>query len=687
MAAIDSVKVRAQLSRILSSSGFANSPRMTRFLKFVVETTLEGNGPRLKEYVIAVEVFEKADSYDPQADSTVRTEASKLRARLTRYYETEGAQDRMVITIPKGSYVPVFAERRKKVTLPSRSATAVLAAAGLTLAGGIAWVSRFSHSSPPPALIQVTSYPGLEQQPSLSPDSSEVAFRWKDDIYVKHVASESYFQLTKNPDVDSWPAWSPDGSQIAFVRDGDVYFVPSLGGAERRIAKSAGRVVFTPDGSSILVLEKTSPYARSVFLVTLATGEKRRLTFPNDLSPGDVDMAVSPDGRTIAICRTVTDEGCDLYLVPAAGGEARRLTNDLHGIQGLTWTSDGREIIFASNRQGWFRLWRVSARSLNSIGTPVLVQGAGDDARMPSISRGDRLVYQRHTRNFDINRVEIVGMPGTTAHRLGPPRPVIASTRLDISPSWSPDAGKIAFVSDRSGARELWTCDSDGSSPLKLTSFAGPAVIYPRWSPDGHRLVFSALTGVSGNFEAYTIDANGGAPARLSVPGHPSIAHPVYSPDGHWLFFIPGPKERAVEVWRAPATGGEAMQLTSHGAFRPEISLDGRVLFYGKYGTQGLWSIPIAGGQERKLLDSITENNWTVALDGVYYVDFGTEPGAPKLLKFYSFQTGKTNQVGSLEPTVSPDYSGISVSSDGHRLLYSYIASVSSDLMMVDHFR
>ena len=113
----------------------------------------------------------------------------------------------------------------------------------------------------------------------------------------------------------------------------------------------------------------------------------------------------------------------------------------------------------------------------------------------------------------------------------------------------------------------------------------------------------------------------------------------------------------------------------------------GKQLFYGKYGTHGLWSVPISGGQERKLLDSITENNWTVALQGIYYIDFGVQPGAPKLLKFYSFQTEKTNQVGLLEPTVSGDYSGISVSSDGHWLLYSYIADVSSDLMMVDHFR
>src|SRR5215831_9938081 len=108
MTVADGSAVRAQLGKILASPVFANSPRMSRFLRFIVETTLDGNGERIKEYVIAIEVFEKAEDYDPQADSTVRTEASKLRSRLTRYYETEGREDLLVITIPKGSYVPQF---------------------------------------------------------------------------------------------------------------------------------------------------------------------------------------------------------------------------------------------------------------------------------------------------------------------------------------------------------------------------------------------------------------------------------------------------------------------------------------------------------------------------------------------------------------------------------------------------
>src|SRR5215831_19287425 len=124
MPVADDAAVRAQLGKILSSPVFVNSPRMSRFLRFVVETTLDGNGERIKEYVIAIDVFEKDEDYDPQADSTVRTEASKLRSRLARYYETEGRDDPIGITIPKGSYLPQFEQRNHRTLPPSPAASA-----------------------------------------------------------------------------------------------------------------------------------------------------------------------------------------------------------------------------------------------------------------------------------------------------------------------------------------------------------------------------------------------------------------------------------------------------------------------------------------------------------------------------------------------------------------------------------
>lgn len=101
--------VLGQLEKILSSSSFASSERLSRFLRFAVSAAARGHAGQLKEYAVALAVFDKRDSFDPRFDPIVRVEAGRLRTRLKHYYETEGVQDPLVIELPKGSYVPRFA--------------------------------------------------------------------------------------------------------------------------------------------------------------------------------------------------------------------------------------------------------------------------------------------------------------------------------------------------------------------------------------------------------------------------------------------------------------------------------------------------------------------------------------------------------------------------------------------------
>src|SRR5690242_15091535 len=95
--------VRRELERILASPEFARAPRHRRFITFIVEETLAGRADELKEYVIGVSVFDKGEQFDPKSDSTVRTEATKLRARLDRCYSAAGPQPALRILMPKGS--------------------------------------------------------------------------------------------------------------------------------------------------------------------------------------------------------------------------------------------------------------------------------------------------------------------------------------------------------------------------------------------------------------------------------------------------------------------------------------------------------------------------------------------------------------------------------------------------------
>ena len=101
-------EVRAALEQVLAAETFANAGRLSRLLRYLVERTLNGEADQLKEYVVGVDVFDRRESYDPRLDSIVRVEARRLRAKLEEYYQTQGATDALIISIPRGSYVPVF---------------------------------------------------------------------------------------------------------------------------------------------------------------------------------------------------------------------------------------------------------------------------------------------------------------------------------------------------------------------------------------------------------------------------------------------------------------------------------------------------------------------------------------------------------------------------------------------------
>jgi TolB-like protein/Tfp pilus assembly protein PilF len=106
--AITELAVIAQLDKILASATFTNSERLSRFLRFAVQAAAQGRTAQLKEYAVALAVFDKSDSFDPRYDPIVRVEAGRLRTRLKHYYDTEGQRDSLLIDLPKGSYVPRF---------------------------------------------------------------------------------------------------------------------------------------------------------------------------------------------------------------------------------------------------------------------------------------------------------------------------------------------------------------------------------------------------------------------------------------------------------------------------------------------------------------------------------------------------------------------------------------------------
>jgi TolB-like protein/tetratricopeptide (TPR) repeat protein len=119
--------VRNELDKVLASELFARSQRLSRFLRFTVEQSLLGEGDKLKEYIIGIEVFDKRESFDPRTDTVVRVEARRLRSALTEYYAGDGRDDPLRIAFPKGGYAPVFEEQPRVVLQsPPLSSIAVI---------------------------------------------------------------------------------------------------------------------------------------------------------------------------------------------------------------------------------------------------------------------------------------------------------------------------------------------------------------------------------------------------------------------------------------------------------------------------------------------------------------------------------------------------------------------------------
>jgi Tol biopolymer transport system component len=305
---------------------------------------------------------------------------------------------------------------------------------------------------------------------------------------------------------------------------------------------------------------------------------------------------------------------------------------------------------------------------------------AGEGALSPAVSpQGNRLVFSRLFGDSNIWQLDVSGPGG----RAGTPRQVVASTRMDQWPAFSPDGGRIAFESSRSGGYGVWLAKADGSNPQPLHVDPNYVSEDPAWSPDGRTIAFDARK--DKQFEIYLISPEGGAPRRLT--DHPSDNWvPSWSRDGKWIYFASNRTGRP-EVWKIPAAGGEAVQLTRNGGFTTQESPDGRTLFFDRERVSltsptSLWKMPVEGGEEAKVLDSVGAHTWALVDQGLWFINW-TNPG-DAALQFLEFATGKVTRVAPISKPAAP---GLAVSPDGRTILYAQYDQRASELMLVENFR
>ncbi len=571
------------------------------------------------------------------------------------------------------------------------------------LAGTVTWWIARRQAAQPVAwkVVPLTTYPGYEGWPSFSPDGQRVAFAWTGpgrgpmDIYVKRIGGDDLLRLTSGPMRKYSPVWSPDGTRIAFLRDigqsrTEVCVVPALGGPERRVAEVNGDwiglfdayLTWSGDGRWLITSDRDGvddPF--SLILLSLDDREIRRLTTPPSSVLGDACPAVSPDARTVAFLRCTTIQVCDVYsqalsrdLLPE--GAPKRVTFHNSFVLTPMWTADGRAILYPYSEGGAVTLWRVSPTSGRPPAVASPIGGVGFHV---TISRqGNRMAWVQGHADQEIYRVEIRALErgSQSAVKIAP------STRAEFDAEISPNGQHLSFVSRRSGSTEVWVSREDGSSPVQLTSFGGPHVTTPRWSPDGLWIVFDAR--VKANGDIYVVSARGERPRRLTdEPSDESF--PAWTHDGKWVYFT-SDRADGPQIWKMPAAGGRAMRLTRQGGVAPTESADGAFVYYMKPRSAGkyeLWRIPSSGGQEVRIIEArLGLPKFALAKEGVYFAE-GNWRDSAYALQFHRLSTGQTERVGVIRHRLD---TGLSVwPADYPRwLYYSGFDEPTGDLMLAE---
>ncbi len=588
-----------------------------------------------------------------------------------------------------------------------RRAVWIAVLASITVIASLAgwWLSGSGRASRAPLrVVPLTSYAGYEDYASFSPDGEHVAFSWTGakqdnlDIYVKTIGREPPLRLTRDPLPDSYPTWSPDGRWIAFLRskrpEADaVLLVPAQGGPERQVAEVCNLqgdlrdplLAWTPDGRWLIVPDKSAP-AEPYALILLSpdSGEKRRLTAPSSRSLGDSSPAVSPDGKILAFSRCATIEVCDIHLLDlfpdsTAKGQPRRLSREQAAIASIMWLPGGRELLYVLGHGDLPTLQRIEVVGSARAKPVSSVTNIGYQVRISP--RGDRLAYTLGSDDRNVYRVPLSERGEVT----GPPEKLASSTRIEQSPSISPDGKRIAVMSYRTGHPEIWVSNLDGSGAVQVTSFGGPLTAIPRWSPDGRYIAFDSRAG--GDAEIYVVSPAGGRATRLtSEPSNDCV--PSWSRDGRWIYFA-SDRSGEFQIWRMPASGGQAIQVTRRGGYGAFEAPDGRLLYYAKtygYGKTSLWRVPVQGGDEVQVIADVwSRHSFYVVDEGIYFIhSLDPEVGYP--ICFYRFSTGRIERVGVINRSLAIGLCAWPLSRP-QWLLYAVHEESPSDLMLVENFR
>jgi Tol biopolymer transport system component len=604
---MDAQRVRLQLDRILASAAFADAGRASSFLRFVVERKLEGHAGEIKEFVIAVEVLGRNSSFESKSDPIVRVEAGRLRERLSSYYEAEGGADPVLISLPKGRYVPEFTERQPREASKS--------------------VGVLRLSILPPENASFESF-------AVSPDGRKLAFtaalNGTMTLWVRVLDSMEAKPLA-GTDNAAWPFWSPDGLSIGFFAPNKLKAVGIIGGPARDIADIVvGRAgAWSPEGVILFCPRPIGP----LYQVSAAGGTPSPVTsldearaevahgFPQFLPGGRQFLYLAGSSRPgeSSIRAGSLDSTSSKVLVsadtsaayaPILRGRPASLLF-VHDGALMAQALDSRRLELSGERvvvvpQVRHRRWRQSTFSVSSNG--VLLYQDAEHQQFSWFDRQGKLVEAVGPHNDCLSFALSPDERYVALHRHDDPDTVLPTiwvmdllresavfrfTDADVgqpefTPVWSPDSREILFSRGDEGRMRLFRQALSGGMAKCVLDTAGPK--FPSdWASDGQFIAYSSQVPDYRNLHTWIVALGG---REKEATPRPFLQHSCqefsaqFSPAGgeapRWLAYTSNETGRYEVYVRDFPEGRHKWQVSNQGGLQPHWRRDGRELFYIK---------------------------------------------------------------------------------------------------------
>jgi Tol biopolymer transport system component len=625
---LSSDAVLEALEKVSSSGVFRHASRSSKLLRFLVTETLNGKADRLKDYTLGAEALGRGVDFDPRIDPIARAEASRLRSRLELYYATEGASDVILITLPKGGYVPVFEKRstdNTSSTAPRHrerliwGALALLAMIALT--EGF-WLWRLAGNGPVASemRLEITTPPTTDPiSMALSPHGDQIVFvatsGSRSQLWLRRFDSVSAQPLA-GTDYASFPFWSPDGRSIGFLADSKLKRIDIDGGSVQVLTKALVPAGGTWNQDGLIVFPMVPNSA--LFGISAKGGEPSPLTQLEPQQTGHIAPQFLPDGRHFLYYATGDPKVKGIYVGEIGKVGSRRL---LDADTSAVYASSGH-LFFV--RQGTLFAQNINLDRLEVSGNahpvaeglifsgeggiaPLSASALGTIAYRAGSSRGKRqfIWFDRSGR-----RIGTVGNPESSD-------PAYASI--------SPDYRRLALQRTSSGNPDIWLLDLKQSVATRFTS-APEAEIVPIWSPNGDRIVFSSLR--NGKFDLFQKLVAGNAAAEPLLVTPQAKQATDWSSDGRFLLFRSLDPKSDWDIWALPMTGDQKPFPAVQTEFEErdgQFSPDGKWIAYqsNESGRFEIYIRPFPGPGERWRVskDGGVQVRWRRDGGGLFYID------------------------------------------------------------------